>query len=151
MRFLLVILLAGCATVQQSSISDREQLLALHEQGLRAHRERDVAMLFANSSDDFVVVSRGGVFTTTRAKSTENMRAYIESTKFSVYRDTIDPIVKISQDGTLGWVICRIEAKGVQTTAKGEEPIEFVSAWISLYEKRGGKWVAIGNVSNFKE
>ena len=28
--------------------------------------------------------------------------------------------------------------------------IEFDSAWIELYEKRNGRWVRIGNVSNIR-
>jgi hypothetical protein len=57
----------------------------------------------------------------------------------------------VSADGSLGWVIAQVEAQGEQTTPKGVvEPIEFVSAWIELYEKRDGRWFQVGNVSNFK-
>jgi hypothetical protein len=35
-------------------------------------------------------------------------------------------------------------------TAEGSQPLEFISAWIELYEKRDGRWWRIGNVSNFK-
>jgi hypothetical protein len=48
-------------------------------------------------------------------------------------------------------VIVQVEAKGEQTQPDGTvAPLEFVSSWISLYEKRNGRWVGIGNVSNFK-
>ena len=59
--------------------------------------------------------------------------------------------MNVSRDGTLGWIIAQVYAQGTQTTADGEtRPIEFVSAWIELYEKRNGRWLRTGNVSNFK-
>ena len=69
-----------------------------------------------------------------------------------MYRDRVPPIVQVSADGSLGWVIAQVEAKGEQTAPDGTvETLEFVSAWIELYEQRGGKWFRTGNVSNFKE
>jgi hypothetical protein len=62
-----------------------------------------------------------------------------------------EPQIAISSDGTLGWVIVQVQANGIQTSERGEKvPIEFVSAWIELYEKRDGRWLRVGNVSNFK-
>ena len=62
------------------------------------------------------------------------------------------PIVRISKDGSLGWLIAQVSAAGVQADAGGQEkPVAFTSAWIELYEKQNGRWVAVGNVSNFKE
>ena len=61
-------------------------------------------------------------------------------------------MITVSKDGTLGWVVVQVQARGVQTGADGKkEPIAFVSAWIELYEKRSGRWYRTGNVSNFQE
>ena len=61
------------------------------------------------------------------------------------------PAARVSRDGSLGWVIVQVRARGLQTTATGStEVLEFTSAWIELYEKRDGRWLRIGNVSNFK-
>lgn len=147
MRRLLLctIFLAGCAS--SSLRSDREQLLALHEKALRAHREQSIAVLLEDEVEDYVVASRGEIFIPSKQKREESMGPYLRSTKFESYVDTREPIVKVSDDGTLGWVIVRISARGVQEG----EPLEFTSAWIELYEKRNGRWWRVGNVSNFKE
>jgi hypothetical protein len=147
MRRLLLctILLAGCAS--SSLPSDRAQLLELHEKALRAHREQSMAMLLEDEVDDYVVASRGEIHTPPKQQREENMGPYLRSTKFESYADTREPIVKVSNDGTLGWVIVRIAARGVQDG----ETLEFISAWIELYEKRDGRWLRVGNVSNFKE
>ena len=139
-------LLAGCGSTP-SLPSDRARLLELHEKALRAHREQSIEMLLEDEVDDYVVASRGEIHTPPKRAREANMGPYLRGTKFSSYADTREPIVKVSADGTLGWVIVRVTARGVQ----GEKPLEFTSAWIELYEKRNGRWLRVGNVSNFKE
>jgi hypothetical protein len=130
---------------------DEDQLLLLHEESLRAHRESDVDLLLAAEEDDYVVSSQGEVSRPDRAARRQFLGPYLESTRFTMYRDQIPPVVKVSRDGSLGWVVAQVEAKGVQTAPDGAVvPVEFVSSWISLYEKRNGRWLRVGNVSNFK-
>jgi hypothetical protein len=130
--------------------SDRDELLRLHEEVLRAHRESNVDLLLADEPDDYVVANRGEITKPDRKARREMLGPYLKSTKFTTYRDKVPPIVEVSADGSLGWVIVQVEARGEQTASRGVEPIEFVSAWIELYQKRDGRWLRVGNVSNFK-
>jgi hypothetical protein len=149
---ILALTVTACAssTVPRDS-GDADRLLALHEEGLRAHRESDVDLLLRAEEDRYTVSSNGAVSHPNRDQRRRFLGPYLESTRFSVYRDQIPPVVQVSADGSLGWVIAQIEAKGEQTAPDGKvEPLEFVSSWIELYEKRGGRWIRVGNVSNFK-
>jgi len=149
----LALVFLSCApyTVRLGDEGDEEQLLALHEEGLQAHRASDIDLLLKAEEDDYVVSSAGGVSHPDKDDRRQFLGPYLESTRFSVYRDQIPPIVKVSRDGSLGWVVVQIEARGDQTQPDGNvETLEFVSSWIELYEKRNGRWVRIGNVSNFK-
>lgn len=149
---LLLVSLSCATTGPANREADTRELLRLHAKGLRAHLESNVDLLFEGSGDEFVVVSRGEVITPNLAERKASLGPYLQQTRFSMYRDRIPPIVKVSADGTLGWVIAQVEAKGEQTTENGAvEPLEFVSAWIELYEKRNGRWIGVGNVSNFKD
>ena len=131
--------------------SDGDRLLALHEEVMRAHRESNVDLLLAAEEDDYVVANRGEITRPDRKSRRERLGPHLRQTRFTTYRDKVPPIVEVSSDGSLGWVIVQVEARGEQTTPSGAvEPIEFVSAWIELYEKRNGRWVRVGNVSNFK-
>lgn len=131
--------------------SDNQQLLALHEEVMRAHRESDVELLLAAEEDDYVIANRGEITRPDRKSRREGLGPYLARTRFSMYSDKAPPIARVSADGSLGWVIVQVEARGEQTTPGGTvEPVEFVSAWIELYEKRNGRWVRVGNVSNFK-
>lgn len=123
----------------------------LHEKVMRAHRESDVELLLKDESADYVVANRGEISRPTLQERRERLGPYLRSTTFQEYRDLTDPVVKVSGDGTLGWVIVQVKASGMQTGADGSRnPLQFVSAWIELYEKRDGRWLRTGNVSNFK-
>jgi hypothetical protein len=142
----------ACSSLPHSDrASDTNALLALHESGMQAHRDNNVDALLAGAVSDFVVANRGSIDHPTRDEQRAHFADYLHRTRFSIYRDLVPPIVKVSNDGSLGWVLVQVEARGEQTSDSGTiKPLAFVSAWIELYEKRNGRWVSIGNVSNFK-
>lgn len=128
-----------------------EELRALHQKVLRAHREGKVELLMEDEAPDYVVANRGEITRPSLAERRSRFGAYFGTTAFSEYRDLVDPVITASADGTLGWVVVQVTATGVQTSADGaQEPLQFVSAWIELYQKRAGRWWRTGNVSNFK-
>jgi hypothetical protein len=139
------------STPADPASSDNDRLLALHEEVMRAHRKSDIDLLLAAEEDDYVVANRGEITRPDRRARRERLGPYLRQTRFTTYRDKVPPVVRVSADGSLGWVIVQVEARGEQTTPSGTvEPIEFESAWIELYEKRNGRWFRVGNVSNFK-
>lgn len=145
---ILALAFMSCAS---SKTGDEDQLLALHEEALQAHRESNIDLLLKAEEDRYTIASNGAVSHPDREARRGGLGPYLEATRFSVYRDQIPPVVQVSADGSLGWVIVQVEAKGEQTEPDGTVvPLEFVSAWIELYEKRGGRWLRVGNVSNFK-
>ena len=148
---MLALAVLSCASGARLTSGDEDQLLQLHEEALRAHRESDVNLLLNAEEDDFILSNAGKVSRPNRDARRQGLGPYLESTRFAVYRDQIPPVAKVSKDGSLGWVIAQIEANGEQTGPDGTvASIEFVSSWIELYEKRGGRWLRVGNVSNFK-
>jgi hypothetical protein len=131
--------------------TDADVLRSLHEKVMRAHRQGNAALILEDEAPDYVQANRGEVARPTLEERASRFREYLGSTRFEVYRDVVEPIVRVSSDGTLGWVIVQVEARGTQMKpGGGNEPLEFVSAWIELYEKCYGRWYRVGNVSNFK-
>jgi hypothetical protein len=149
------LLLAVACTTQLWSTAfaatDADTLRALHEKVMRAHRQGDVELILQDEAADYVVASRGEVLRPTLEERRQRLGPYLRSTTFQEYRDLTAPIVTVARNGTLGWVIVQVQARGTRKNAAGvAEPLEFVSAWIELYEKRRGRWYRVGNVSNFK-
>jgi hypothetical protein len=94
---------------------------------------------------------RMDMFLVTKDERRPSIADYLEAADFETYRDLIDPIVRVSDDGTLGWLVCQVEIVGTRASADGEEGrIDSVWAWIELYEKMEGRWYRTGNVSNMK-
>lgn len=139
--------LSSCGNATKA---DETELLALHERALEAHRRSDIDLLLQDEDDDYVISSRGEISRPAKAERQEFLGPYLRATRFEEYRDVVPPIAKAK--GDLGWVVCQISARGTQRSASGDTAsIAFVSSWIELYEKRSGRWVRIGNVSNFAE
>ena len=146
-----VLLASCCSTKIAPPLDARAQLLALHEEAMQAHRESNVDLLLRAEAPDTISANRGQITQPTLDVRRARFQQYLGATRFSEYIDLVPPVVRVSNDGSLGWVIAQVRAAGVQTTQDGgSQPLTFESAWIELYERRDGTWYRIGNVSNFK-
>ena len=146
------VLLASCGSTNIAAPPEaRAKLLALHEEVMRAHRESNADLLLRSEAPDSISANRGQITQPTLDARRARFQQYLGTTRFAEYIDLVPPVVRVSDDGSLGWVIVQVRAAGVQTTQDGgSQPLAFESAWIELYEHRGGSWYRVGNVSNFK-
>lgn len=135
----------------EAVLTDEQKLLRLHRIVMDDHFFGDASGMKSNNRAPFTVVSEGEVYTMTDAESDAGFDRIMGSRDYTVYDDLIRPVVKISADGSMAWVIVKVYAKGVRFDKDGKPtgPLEFTSAWIELYEKKEGKWKLTGNVSNF--
>lgn len=128
---------------------DKSELLALHKASLAAHLKRDVKFFSAHQADPATMVGRGKVSTVTRSQTDQRFGAYFGSTTFTRYEDVVEPIVNVSADGTMGWVAAQVAVEGEQASSDGTiEKFRVVWAWISISEKRDGKWLMTANASS---
>jgi hypothetical protein len=149
--FVVAALWLAQGTVAADTVADADRLRALHEKVMEAHREGNVELLLEDEATDCVVAGRGEVTRPSLDERRRRLGPYLGRTSFQEYRDVIKPVVTVSKDGTLGWVVVQVQARGMQTADAGKkEPVEFVSAWIELYQKTDGRWWRVGNVSNFR-
>ena len=141
--------LVACAAAPIDTSGDRTRLLALHEEAMEAHRKGDVELLLQADAEDFVLASRGEISRPSLEQRRQFLGSYLQRVRFAEYIDVVAPVVHVSADGTAGWVIAQVRARGTEVAGAGRS-IQFESAWIELYEKRAGGWRRVGNVSNFK-
>jgi hypothetical protein len=151
----IVLLVAGAhaARVQPAADLEREkaELLRLHRAAREAHFKTDVEMLLANSADEFVSVSGGKISRVTRADTRKRFAEYFRGAKYFEWDDAEPPVVSVSRDGSMAWMITRVRVRRTQRDAAGTEREErFVYAGIMTYEKRAGRWVRVANVSTFE-
>ncbi|HEX8112522.1 MAG TPA: hypothetical protein VF516_32550, partial [Kofleriaceae bacterium] len=73
---------------------------------------------------------------------------YLERAEFSRYEDLVAPIVRVSADGTVGWVIAQVRVEGTYREDDGvRTPLDTTWAWVELYEHAAGGWRMTGIAS----
>ncbi len=136
--------------IQQSA--DELELLRIHEAVMESHRQGDVETWMAVESERYTSVNRGRITFPSSDDRRQMREPYLASTTFTMYRDLRTPLVRVSGDGSLGWLMAEVEVRGVQRGQGGEEtPIHTIWAWIELYEKGPDGWRVVGNASNPRE
>ena len=127
--------------------AETKALLALHQLEIRAHIERDADALAANHGDDFVSASRGRIDRSSKEQTRAFFKRYFEGASYPQYEDAEPPIVRLSDDASMGWVLSRLRVRRVH---EGKETA-FVYAGIMAYEKQDGRWIRVANASTFAE
>lgn len=130
---------------------ERAALLEVHRLDRRAHFETDANLLLERFTDEFISVSNGKIDRATRAELRKTFEDYFKNAKYYEWDDLEPPVIRISNDASMAWMIVRTKVRRTQKLASGEEKERaFVYAGIMTYEKQSGKWVRIANVSTFE-
>ena len=152
---LFVVVFSSSAHAQARGRADLEkekaELLRLHRASREAHLKTDVGLLLSDSPEDFVAVSRGKIHRVRKADERKQFEEYFKGAKYYEWDDAEEPIVHVSKDASMAWMITRVRVRRTQRGASGADQEEkFVYAGIMTYEKRAGKWVRVANVSTFE-
>jgi hypothetical protein len=150
---LLFVAWAAGASAQPSADLEKEkaELLRLHNSDREAHFKTDVDALLANSPEEMISVSRGKISKPSKADAHKMFTGYFRDAKYFEWDDVEEPIIRVSNDASMAWMITRTRVRRVQKSADGAEKEEkFVYAGIMTYEKRDGRWVRVANVSTFE-
>jgi ketosteroid isomerase-like protein len=146
--FLALVLLPASLTAQTRDADERE-LRRLHADLIRAHVEKDPDLWMSIESDDYVSANSGRVTFPAPVDRRAGREAYLRSATFSRYRDIREPIVRVSADGSLGWLIAEVEIAGrIEGDGGATRAFDDVWAWVELYERGADGWKLVGNVSN---
>jgi hypothetical protein len=151
----IVLLVVGLNVAQIRSTVDLEkervELLRLHKADREAHLRTDVELLQRSSPEEFISVSRGKIHRATKSDERRLFTEYFRGAKYYEWDDLEEPIVRVSKDGSMAWMITRVRVRRTQRDATGAEKEEkFVYVGIMTYEKQAGKWVRVANVSTFE-
>ncbi len=152
---LVIFLVSLISCTQKAETTDldieREALLAVYELEKRAHISTNVPQLLENSGEQFITVSNGKISTRSREDIEQFFNGYFKNATYQEYNDLEPPIVRVSADGSMGWIVSRLRARRTQIVEEGQgSERDFVYAGIMLYEKRNGKWIRVANVSTFE-
>jgi hypothetical protein len=130
-------------------LGDLADLAALHRAAVDAHVTSDVDRLAAGEFDWSTVSRRGELVETTRDALVARLGPYLRSIRFTRYHDVRVPAIAVSNDGSLGWLACEIEAEGQEVALQGQGArVAYGFSWIETAIKRNGRWLRNGNASS---
>lgn len=143
-------LLPGCSS-KTDLAKEKNALLAVHKKDREAHFKTNAQMLLEHQGDEYIFVRSGKVSMLKKEDIKNSFTEYFKNAVYYEWDDLEEPIIKISNDGSLAWMINRYKVKRKQINGKDDETFqEFVYAGVTLYEKENGKWMRAGNVSTFE-
>lgn len=151
---LLFVACAACASAEPSADLEKEkaELLRIHKSDREAHFKTDVDRLLENSPEEMISVGRGKINRSSKDDARKMFTGYFRDAKYYEWDDVEEPIIRISNDASMAWMITRTRVRRVQKKADGAEQEEkFVYAGIMTYEKRDGRWVREANVSTAEQ
>jgi len=127
------------------------QILELHRQTIDAHWKKDAGFFTNHMADDYFAVQNGEIRRPAKAEIAAEYEHYLTTTTFKEYRDLRPPIVGFSKDGSIAWSIVQAKVAGRDRDESGaEKEFDLTWAWITLYGRKDGRWVWLGEASNFK-
>jgi len=148
---LVMLALVSAAQAQIDIEREKAELLKVHRTDREAHFKTDVEMLLRHSADEFISVSGGRISRSTRRELREFFESYFKNAKYYEWDDTEAPIIRVSNDASMAWMIVRTKVRRTQKDDAGaERERQFVYSGIMTYEKQNGKWVRTANVSTFE-
>jgi hypothetical protein len=124
------------------------EILKLHNEARAAHFKRDARLLVSSFADDFTDVSNGKIRKPTREESLNRFQNYFNNSTFLEWDDITPPVIRVSDDATMGYAIVHKKVRLLAKDENGSEREETeIFAWVSIYQKIGGKWKLTAVVS----
>lgn len=132
-----------------SQKQNENELLSIHTRDREAHFDTDVDAAVSFFDDSYTYVRDGNVFHLSPTELAVMFKDYFKGVTFHEWDDLEEPIIKISDDGGMAWVIehFRIRLTRLEEDQSEEQISEY--AGITIYEQKQGKWVRIANSSTF--
>lgn len=145
-----VLLLAACG--REPDLEEaRRQILDLHQKLIAAHREGKPDFPVSGWSGEYFSIKDGDILRPDPAEMKAGLETYLRETTFTEYRDLREPLIGFSKDGTLAWSAVRVKARGTRRKADGtSREVDFVCAWLTMYEKTDSGWKVLSEVSTFQ-
>ena len=123
---------------------EKARLLHLYESALRAHLENDAKTFLAEYASQWYEVRNAGVRLRTKEEALPAIEQYFKRTHFYDISEMAAPIIHISADASMAWVIGHIRVRASQDVSDEQErTFSFQCAWVSIYEKHEGEWMQV--------
>ena len=133
--------LGGMRAEGPGSSPERVALEAILQNQRSAHLELDAEQLVEHVAERLVSIDRGAITIQTRDQVREMFASYFEGASYFAWEDLEPPLIKISSDGSMAWVVRRVEVDREEPDGSGgRRRRQLISAFTSTFEKVNGEW-----------
>jgi ketosteroid isomerase-like protein len=117
-----------------------------------AHVANDVDAFLNNFADTVVSVNRGDIHSSSLAESRDRFTPYFNSVTFSKWDDFAEPIIDISDDGSMAYAAIEKTVVLTYPDSLGNPLYDSANyAWVSIYKKLDGQWKLVCNASTMED
>jgi len=119
--------------------ADKAAILKLHAMDREGHLKGDAELIAAQLAPKLDEVVGGHIKTMTRDEAKQEFGQHLNTVKFTQWEDAEPPIIKISPDGQIAWMIVEIKAE-VAPVDHPENKQDFLASSIQTFEKGADGW-----------
>jgi len=118
---------------------DRAALLKLHAQDRDGHLKGDVDLITGQFAATFEEVVGGRVREMSLNAARQQIGDYLKSVKYTAWDDAAEPIIKVSPDGQMAWMLVQTKVE-VAPINQPDAKRSFLNSAIQTYEKGPNGW-----------
>ena len=134
-----------------NSEQEKARLLQLHRAAMQAHLEKDAGTWLAPYGSEWYDVRATGIRLLTKEEELPAIEEYLRRTHFADIREITPPIIHLSTDASMAWMIAEIRVQATQEVAHEEERDHSLRAtWVAIYEKHEGEWAQVVDAPFFQ-
>jgi len=119
--------------------AERVALLKLHAQDRDGHLKGDADLITAPLAPTITEVAGGHVSTMKRDDAKAKFAEYLKTVKYTAWDDASEPVIKISSDGKMAWMVVEIKVE-VAPVSNLVDKRNFMNSAIQTYEKGPDGW-----------
>ncbi len=120
---------------------EKQKILKLHHEQRDFHFNKNAEDFIAQHADNFISVNKGEITQPNKTELLSKFQNYFSSVEFIAWDDVSEPIIKISDDGTMAYTVIDKIVKYTyqdENDSTREEKTHF--AWVAIYKKYEDEW-----------
>lgn len=130
---------------------DRLKIDTILQAQRQAHLRTDADLLVEHIAENLLSVDAGQVTPQSREEIRQMFASYFEGALYHAWEDLEPPVIRVSSDGSMAWVVRRVRVDREEPDgAGGRRRREFTSAYTSTFEKIDGEWWMTSVCSTFE-
>lgn len=131
------LLISSCQQV--NSENEKAIIQAKMDKVAQAHFEKNATKFYAPNADTWIDIRNGKVELKEKENSIPPTQSYLDNMEFLELKNSHDPIIEISYDGSMASYVGALHVKG----RFSGQPVLWIVSWQSVFKKINGDWKII--------